>query len=112
MESKLNRTIINSLIASMLGGTLAACGGNPATATGAQSQTSLLATTTVCYAAWSSKTADGKRIALLARQHAQARTNEDKRKGVISTCSAITDPGASCQANRCVPGNSKAPAAM
>jgi hypothetical protein len=64
------------------------------------------------YAAWSSKTADGKRIALLARQHAQARTAEDKRKGVMSTCSAITDPGASCQAHRCVPGNSKSPATM
>ena len=49
----MNRTLINSLIAGLMGGTLVACGGDMPPAP----QTALLATTTVCYAAWSSTTA-------------------------------------------------------
>lgn len=64
------------------------------------------------YATWSSKTADAKRVALLARQHANARRAEDQGKGAISTCSAVRDPGATCSAGRCVPAGGTAPVPM
>ncbi|UUZ49399.1 carbohydrate-binding protein [Massilia sp. B-10] len=49
LESQLNRTIINSLIVGLLGGTLAACGGGSSSSA---PQTKLLAATAVCNAAW------------------------------------------------------------
>ena len=41
-------------------------------------------------------------LAELARQHAQARDAEHRASGRMSTCNVLPDPGASCQAQRCV----------
>ncbi|MGY0195047.1 hypothetical protein ACWA7J_08230 [Leptothrix sp. BB-4] len=38
----------------------------------------------------------------LARQHAQARTAAHQASGMMSNCSVLPDPGATCQAQRCV----------
>lgn len=54
------------------------------------------------YIAWSSKNSDGARLKALAEQHAAARRADDQRQGMMSTCSVVSDPGASCRANVCV----------
>lgn len=43
-----------------------------------------------------------KALSDLARQHAQARTAAHQASGMMSTCSVLPDPGATCQAQRCV----------
>jgi hypothetical protein len=53
------------------------------------------------YLAWSDKTTDGARLKALVDQHSAARRADDKREGMMSTCSLISDPGAVCRANRC-----------
>lgn len=53
------------------------------------------------YIAWSSKAGDGAKLKALVEQHAAARRAEDKRQGMMSTCSVMSDPGASCQAGVC-----------
>lgn len=55
MESALNRTLMNTLVAGLMGGSLLACGGGDPSSPA--STTALLATTAVCYAPWSPATA-------------------------------------------------------
>jgi hypothetical protein len=54
------------------------------------------------YLAWSSKDGDGSRLKALVAQHAELRRREDAASGMMSTCSVVPDPGATCQAGRCV----------
>ena len=54
------------------------------------------------YVAWSSKVSDGAALADLAARLAEQRTRSDAREGMMSTCRVVVDPGASCQAGRCV----------
>ncbi|MDP4300323.1 hypothetical protein [Leptothrix discophora] len=55
---------------------------------------------------WSTRTvttpARQDALAALAREHAQAREAEHRASGRMSTCNVLADPGASCQARRCV----------
>jgi hypothetical protein len=53
------------------------------------------------YIAWSSKNSDGAQLKALVEQHAAARRADDQRQGMMSTCSIVSDPGAS-RANVCV----------
>jgi len=54
------------------------------------------------YIAWSSKNSDGSQLKALVEQHAVARRADDAREHMMSTCSVISDPGASCKAGQCV----------
>ena len=54
------------------------------------------------YLAWSSKQDDGTRLRALVAEHAAARGAEDRKSGMMSTCSVVPDPGAQCTAGRCV----------
>lgn len=54
------------------------------------------------YLAWSSKSSDGAALKALVAQHAAARRADDEREHMMSTCSMISDPGASCRAGVCV----------
>jgi hypothetical protein len=60
------------------------------------------------YLAWSDKTTDGARLKALVDQHSAARRADDKREGMMSTCSLVSDPGAICRANRCTLNGSSA----
>jgi hypothetical protein len=55
------------------------------------------------YLVWSSQVSDGARLRALAQAYAQARRDENQRTGRVSDCSLVTDPGARCEASRCVP---------
>jgi hypothetical protein len=54
------------------------------------------------YMAWSSKNSDGAALKALIEQHAAARRADDEREHMMSTCSLISDPGATCRAGQCV----------
>jgi hypothetical protein len=54
------------------------------------------------YLAWSSKDNDGKQLKALAQAHADASRKQQQADGMMSTCSIVTDPGATCEAGRCV----------
>jgi hypothetical protein len=54
------------------------------------------------YLAWSSKNSDGTRLRALVAEHAAARRAEDAKNGMMSTCSVVQDPGATCSAGHCV----------
>jgi len=54
------------------------------------------------YLAWSSKDSDGTRLRALVAEHAAARRAEDTKNGMMSTCSVVPDPGATCAAGHCV----------
>ena len=56
------------------------------------------------YLAWSSKRSDGAKIASLAAAHAAERKAQNLSSGMMSTCSLVLDPGATCSAGRCMPG--------
>ncbi len=43
-----------------------------------------------------------KALSDLARQHAQARSAAHQASGMMSNCSVLPDPGATCKAQRCV----------
>ena len=58
------------------------------------------------YLAWSSKDYDGKKLKALAQAQAEASRKQQQADGMMSTCSIVTDPGATCQAGRCVLQNS------
>lgn len=53
------------------------------------------------YLAWSSKNNDGKKLKALAQAQADA-SRKHQADGMMSTCSIVTDPGATCVAGRCV----------
>lgn len=57
------------------------------------------------YLAWSSKDNDGARLRALVAEHAAARRAEDRKAGMMSTCSMVLDPGAVCAAGQCVLGS-------
>ena len=66
------------------------------------------------YMAWSSKNGDGAALKALIEQHAAARRADDAREQMMSTCSLVSDPGASCRAGQCTinptsPGNTTDP---
>lgn len=54
------------------------------------------------YLAWSSKRSNEAKLRALIAAHAQARKDENATSGMVSDCRMVTDPGASCQAGRCV----------
>ena len=54
------------------------------------------------YRAWSTKTSDGTKLAQLAARQAEEQKSADAASGRMSTCSMVTDPGATCSAGRCV----------
>ena len=54
------------------------------------------------YLAWSSKDNDGKKLKALVQAQAEASRKQQQADGMMSTCSIVTDPGATCEAGRCV----------
>ena len=54
------------------------------------------------YLAWSNKSSDGKALTALAQAQAEASRKLLQSDGMLSTCAIVTDPGATCQAGRCV----------
>lgn len=54
------------------------------------------------YLPWSSKRSDGTKIAQLAAALAAESQAQTLRGGVVSTCSLVLDPGATCSAGHCV----------
>ncbi len=54
------------------------------------------------YMAWSSKNTDGKKLRSLVELHAAARRAENAVSDMASNCQFVTNPGATCQAGRCV----------
>lgn len=54
------------------------------------------------YLAYSTRRSDSARLSDLARQLADERRRQDEREGMMSTCSVVADPGATCRAGRCV----------
>ena len=54
------------------------------------------------YLAWSTKRSDGAKIGQLATALAAERRGQNLRDGIISTCSMVIDPGATCSAGHCV----------
>jgi len=63
------------------------------------------------YAVWSSMASDGKKLRELADAYTQARKQESEQSGRVSDCSLVNDPGARCEAGRCVPAG-RSPAVM
>jgi hypothetical protein len=59
------------------------------------------------YLAWSSKASDPLKVRQLAQAHAATRKRENRDGGMVSTCSAVMDPGATCSAGRCVTAGGK-----
>jgi hypothetical protein len=57
------------------------------------------------FLAYSTKHSDTEKLLRLAAQDSAASKAQNERSGMISTCQAITDPGASCSAGHCVAGN-------
>lgn len=56
------------------------------------------------YLAYSTKTGDAARVAKLAADYNTERKNQTAKSGMMSTCSVVLDPGATCSAGRCVTG--------
>jgi len=54
------------------------------------------------YLAWSSKSSDGMQLKALAQAQTEAARQQQQEGGMASICSIVTDPGATCVANRCV----------
>lgn len=61
------------------------------------------------YLAWSNKNSDGKALTALARTQAEASRKLQQADGMMSTCAIVTDPGATCEAGRCVLNKDDAP---
>lgn len=54
------------------------------------------------YLPWSTKRTDGVTLGKFAAQYAAARQIENAKSDLMSTCEMVTDPGATCQQQRCV----------
>lgn len=54
------------------------------------------------YLAWSTRRSQESRLQALAAEHTAVRQVENQRSGMASDCALLTDPGARCQAGRCV----------
>lgn len=63
------------------------------------------------YLAWSTKDSDGKTLRGLVEAYNEKQRKEDERPGRVSNCMLVTDPGARCEAGRCVPAG-RGPAVM
>ena len=61
------------------------------------------------YLAWSNKSSDGKQLTALAQAQAEASRKLRQSDGMMSTCAIVTDPGATCEAGRCVLNKGIAP---
>lgn len=61
------------------------------------------------YLAWSNKSNDGKQLTALAQAQAEASRKLQQADGMMSTCAIVTDPGATCEAGRCVLNKGIAP---
>jgi hypothetical protein len=53
------------------------------------------------YLAWSTTGTDAQRLTDLAARQAEASKQDNATRGMVSTCSMVTDPGAACVAGRC-----------
>jgi hypothetical protein len=51
--------------------------------------------------AWSATASDGERLQAWAQDLAQRQRRREEAEGLMSTCSIVPDPGASCTAGRC-----------
>jgi hypothetical protein len=60
------------------------------------------------YLPYSTKRSDGAKIERLATALAAERKTQDTKTGRMSTCSLVVDPGATCNAGRCVAGGGNA----
>ncbi|MES2019570.1 MAG: hypothetical protein V4484_24010 [Pseudomonadota bacterium] len=58
------------------------------------------------YLPWSSKRSDGAKITWLAAALAAESQSQTIKSGMVSTCSMVLDPGATCVAGHCAPGQS------
>jgi hypothetical protein len=56
------------------------------------------------YLAWSTKGSDAAKVRSLADAYGAKRKSDNLASGMMSTCMAIMDPGATCSAGRCVTG--------
>lgn len=56
------------------------------------------------YLAYSTKNGDAAKVARLAADYSAERKNQNTKSGMMSTCSVVLDPGATCNAGRCVTG--------
>jgi hypothetical protein len=54
------------------------------------------------YIAYSTKSGNTAGLLELGTQYAAARKAENQDSGMVSNCMLVTDPGATCAANRCV----------
>lgn len=63
------------------------------------------------YLVWSTAASNEKRLTDLLGQYNAARQVESKQPGRVSDCSMVQDPGARCEASRCVPAG-RMPAVM
>jgi hypothetical protein len=63
------------------------------------------------YMVWSTAVTDGARLRSLAEAYTKARRSESEQSGRVSDCALVTDPGARCEAKRCVPAG-RSPAVM
>jgi hypothetical protein len=61
------------------------------------------------YVVWSTTVSDGTRLRQLIDAYTRARQDDNQRSGRISDCSMVTDPGARCEAGRCVAGPAARP---
>jgi len=62
------------------------------------------------YLAWSNKSSDGKQLTALAQAQAETSRKLRQSDGMMSTCAIVTDPGATCEAGRCVLNKTEAAA--
>jgi hypothetical protein len=58
--------------------------------------------------AWSAATSDGDQLQAWAQALAQRQRLRAETEGMMSTCSVVPDPGARCDAGRCVPARTRA----
>jgi len=54
------------------------------------------------YLAWSTAVSNESLLKDLVAAHAEARRKEDEKAGRVSNCMMLMDPGAVCEAGRCV----------
>ena len=54
------------------------------------------------YLAWSTAVSNEGRLKELVAAHAEARRKDDEKSGRVSNCMMLMDPGAVCEAGRCV----------
>lgn len=54
------------------------------------------------YLAWSTQRSNAAKLEGLVAQYTAQRTADNQRAGAISNCAMVMDPGATCQAGKCV----------